>query len=123
MVSLEYKVSNADLISGRDCKDSMVELDRSDVAEMLDGVSGGAGRIEDGEVVVFELELILLVGSSSCCEEEDDEDQKDRDGCDVRWCGRSDGWERCLKLVLLCPFVLSLIAPAVRGDDTDFMRR
>lgn len=41
---LEYKVSNADLISGRDCKDSMVELERSDVAEMLDGVSGGAGR-------------------------------------------------------------------------------
>jgi len=83
LLLLGYKVSNADLISGRDCKDSMVELDRSDVPEMLDGVSGGAGRRDDGAAVVFE--LILLVGSSSCCEE-DEEDQKDRDGCVVGWC-------------------------------------
>ena len=39
-----YKMSKADWISGRHFNDSMVELGRSDVAEMLDGVSGGMGR-------------------------------------------------------------------------------
>ena len=33
-------MSSADLISGRDCKDVIVALDRSDVAEMLDGDNG-----------------------------------------------------------------------------------
>ncbi len=128
VVVVGYKVSNADLISGRDCKDSMVELDRSDVAEMLDGVSGGAGRRQDGiELVVFE-----LISSSCEDDEEDEEDQKDRDGCVVGWY-ESDGGESCLKLLLLdkeqllcCPLALSLLlAPAVRGDgaETDAMRR
>mmetsp|Transcript_6427 Transcript_6427/g.10066 ORF Transcript_6427/g.10066 Transcript_6427/m.10066 type:complete len:94 (-) Transcript_6427:107-388(-) len=93
----------------------MVELDRSDVAEMLDGVRGGAGRRDDGMVVVFELI------SSSC--EEDEEDQKDRDGCVVGWY-ESDCGESCLKLVLDEALSL-LLAPAVRGDgaETDAMRR
>mmetsp|Transcript_7400 Transcript_7400/g.12577 ORF Transcript_7400/g.12577 Transcript_7400/m.12577 type:complete len:92 (+) Transcript_7400:160-435(+) len=75
-------MSNADLISGRDCKDVIVELDRSDVAEMLDGVSGGTGRRDVGDLTVF-----FDCSSSSC---EDDDDQKDRDGCVVGWCD-SDG--------------------------------
>mmetsp|Transcript_13881 Transcript_13881/g.28302 ORF Transcript_13881/g.28302 Transcript_13881/m.28302 type:complete len:94 (-) Transcript_13881:157-438(-) len=77
-------MSNADLISGRDCKDVIVELDRSDVAEMLDGVSGGTGRRDVGDLTV----LLFFDGSSSSCE--DDDDQKDRDGCVVGWCD-SDG--------------------------------
>ena len=40
----KYNISNIDCISGKDFKDSIVELDKRDVAEMLDGVSGGIGR-------------------------------------------------------------------------------
>jgi len=80
---VEYKMSNADLISGRDCKDVIVELDRSDVAEMLDGVSGGTGRRDVGDLLA-----VFFAGSSSSGD--DDDDQKDRDGCVVGWCD-SDG--------------------------------
>ena len=72
---LEDKTSNADWISGKDFKDSIVELDRSDVADMLDGLSGGTERV---------LDLLLFVSGclSSAC---DEGDQKDRisDGCVV----------------------------------------
>mmetsp|Transcript_17598 Transcript_17598/g.28802 ORF Transcript_17598/g.28802 Transcript_17598/m.28802 type:complete len:87 (-) Transcript_17598:122-382(-) len=64
-------MSSADLISGRDCKDVIVESDRRDVAAMLDGVIGDTGRRGGA----------AFVGSSSSCEE-DEEDQKDRDGCE-----------------------------------------
>mmetsp|Transcript_10750 Transcript_10750/g.16046 ORF Transcript_10750/g.16046 Transcript_10750/m.16046 type:complete len:92 (-) Transcript_10750:113-388(-) len=87
-------MSNADLISGRDCKDVIVELDRSDVAEMLDGVSGGMGRRDVDDLTV------LFAGSSSSCE--DDDDQKDRDGCVVGWCESDAG----VSLMLLLEVVV-----------------
>ena len=102
-------MSSADLISGRDCKDVIVALDRSDVAEMLDGDKGCTGR-----------RCVVFVGSSSSC---DEDDQKDRDGW-VVGC-ESDGGQS-LKLLLDTdvvvsrqgwrPLALSLQAALARGD-------
>lgn len=109
-------MSSADLISGRDCKDVIVALDRSDVAEMLDGDRGFTGR-----------RCGVFVGSSSSCEEDED-DQKDRDGW-VVGC-ESDGG---ISLILLldndvvvsrrwCQLALSLQAALKRGEAADSSR-
>mmetsp|Transcript_21591 Transcript_21591/g.36684 ORF Transcript_21591/g.36684 Transcript_21591/m.36684 type:complete len:125 (+) Transcript_21591:1471-1845(+) len=97
---VEYKMSNADLISGRDCKDVIVELDRSDVAEMLDGVSGGTGRRDVGDLLA-----VFFAGSSSSGD--DDDDQKDRDGCVVGWCD-SDGGVSLMLLLEVDLVVVSI---------------
>ncbi len=87
-------MSNADWISGRDFKDSSVELERSDVAEMLDGVSGGMGR-RGGAVDLLSFDGAVC--SSSAC---DEDDQKDRDGCvDVERC-EIDGAAESMILLL-----------------------
>lgn len=110
-------MSSADLISGRDCKDVIVALDRSDVAEMLDGDKGFTGR-----------RCGVFVGSSSSCEEDED-DQKDRDGW-VVGC-ESDGG---ISLILLLDndvvvsrrwcqqLALSLPAAPPRGEAADSSR-
>ena len=65
-------MSSADLISGSDWRDVIVELDRRDVAAMFDGVMGDTGR--RGVAVGDDGDCSL----SSCA----DDDQNALDGCD-----------------------------------------